>query len=100
MTNLRVTILLLIATSANCCDEKACRYGTAIGKTVSDSFSPLGALSCPATGVGCFFAIGGVVASAFIQFGSKFCGECSKDSIPLEKLDQILLQEKKKFSET
>jgi len=104
MTYLHIIILLLINTFVNCCDEKDCRYGTAIATQVSTSIGAIGAISCAVTfGIGCLVAAGGAIAAAATTAGSELCGECSETSalggqtIPLEKLDKIMKEQKENF---
>ena len=95
-----IIILHCVITSAYCCDEKACKYGTAIGTQVGSSIAAVGGIACAFTfGIGCLVAAGGAIAAAATTAGAELCDECSEDQsgVPLEKLDEILRTQKENF---
>jgi len=98
MAHLHIIVILLITTSANCCDEKDCRFGTAVGAAASSTAAAVGGLVCAFTlGIGCAVAAAGTIYAAAATAGSNLCSKCSDPSIQLDKLNEIIKDQKENF---
>ena len=107
---LQFIVIALVIRYSYCCDQKTCEYGTAIGSQVGGAVAAGAGLfgaTCLAAGaftlgIGCLVALAGTAVVAVAEIGQTACQECSEpegSTFPLEKLDEILQNQKESFQD-
>jgi len=107
---LQFIVIALVIRYSYCCDQKACEYGTAVGSQVGGAVAAGAGLfgaSCLVAGAftlgfGCVAAAVGTLLVVGSEIGQTACQECSEpegSTFPLEKLDEILQNQKESFQD-